>query len=421
MAKPMPLKTPYADLLPPLSTEEFEALKADIKAEGKVLQPVVVDEDGNILDGHHRYKVDKKAPTQTIKGLCEEEKIAYVFRSNFTRRNLSPTQKKAALADMKKAANALRDKDPKKWTQKRVAGIFGVARETVRNWFLPPPKRTGSKGRKANTSSTTEGSRPDAKVKVNPAQKPAIARRIASGAKRSQVAADYGVTERTISTIVKAETKTAEIRATREKAAKNRKTNNGVICGDFRVGASAIEDESIDLILTDPPYDKDSTGIYQDIAELARTKLAKGGWLLAYSGKAHLPAAIGALAETPGLEYAWTFCILHSGGDARFRKFKLQTGWKPVVAAYRPPLEVSWEWFKDVVTGGREKTDHPWQQAVDESAHFIQHLCPKKGVVLDPCCGSGTALLAAKQEGRQWLGYEINKEYAETARSRLDD
>ncbi len=42
--------------MPPLSKEEYEALKASIKFEG-VINPIVKDEEGNILDGHHRYDV----------------------------------------------------------------------------------------------------------------------------------------------------------------------------------------------------------------------------------------------------------------------------------------------------------------------------------------------------------------------------
>jgi len=61
------LNTPYADLLPPLKTSEREALAADIAVHG-VLHPIVIDEDGNILDGHHRYSIDRKAPTVTVKG-----------------------------------------------------------------------------------------------------------------------------------------------------------------------------------------------------------------------------------------------------------------------------------------------------------------------------------------------------------------
>ncbi len=40
-------------------------------------------------------------------------------------------------------------------------------------------------------------------------------------------------------------------------------------------------------------------------------------------------------------------------------------------------------------------------------------------VVLDPFAGSGTTCLAARSDGRNFVGYEINPEYAEHARRRL--
>ncbi len=43
-------------VMPPLSGEEYEALKADI-AEHGVLVAVVKDQHGNILDGHHRVRI----------------------------------------------------------------------------------------------------------------------------------------------------------------------------------------------------------------------------------------------------------------------------------------------------------------------------------------------------------------------------
>ena len=69
------LTTPYADLLPPLTTEEFEALRADIMQNG-MLQSVLIDERDNILDGHHRYRIDRNAKTKIIHGLTDEEKEA---------------------------------------------------------------------------------------------------------------------------------------------------------------------------------------------------------------------------------------------------------------------------------------------------------------------------------------------------------
>lgn len=43
-------------ILPDLTEQEYEELKTDIEARG-VMVPVEYDEDGNILDGHHRVKI----------------------------------------------------------------------------------------------------------------------------------------------------------------------------------------------------------------------------------------------------------------------------------------------------------------------------------------------------------------------------
>lgn len=50
---------------------------------------------------------------------------------------------------------------------------------------------------------------------------------------------------------------------------------------------------------------------------------------------------------------------------------------------------------------------------------LVMLLCPPGGLVLDPFCGSGTALVAAAQLGRRALGFEVNPEYAELALARL--
>ena len=45
--------------------------------------------------------------------------------------------------------------------------------------------------------------------------------------------------------------------------------------------------------------------------------------------------------------------------------------------------------------------------------------CPRGGIVLDPFCGTGTALVVAVENGRQALGFEITEKYAEAARKAL--
>jgi DNA modification methylase len=45
--------------------------------------------------------------------------------------------------------------------------------------------------------------------------------------------------------------------------------------------------------------------------------------------------------------------------------------------------------------------------------------CPKGGVVLDPFFGSGTSGLAAKDNGRRYIGIDINEDYCRLARERI--
>lgn len=47
--------------------------------------------------------------------------------------------------------------------------------------------------------------------------------------------------------------------------------------------------------------------------------------------------------------------------------------------------------------------------------------CPANGIVLDPFCGSGTALLVAKRLGRQFIGIDINPDFVKLAEARLKD
>jgi site-specific DNA-methyltransferase (adenine-specific) len=46
---------------------------------------------------------------------------------------------------------------------------------------------------------------------------------------------------------------------------------------------------------------------------------------------------------------------------------------------------------------------------------------PPGGVVLDPFIGSGTTAVVARSLGRSYVGIDVNAEYCEMARRRLDD
>lgn len=64
--------------------------------------------------------------------------------------------------------------------------------------------------------------------------------------------------------------------------------------------------------------------------------------------------------------------------------------------------------------------NHPTEKPVSLMARLIRLMGRHgEGVVLDPYMGSGTTLVAAKQEGRRAIGIELDERYCEAAARRL--
>jgi DNA modification methylase len=67
----------------------------------------------------------------------------------------------------------------------------------------------------------------------------------------------------------------------------------------------------------------------------------------------------------------------------------------------------------------KERTGYPTQKPVALLKLLIGACCPPGGTVLDPCCGSGTTLVAAAHLDRTALGFDINPDAVQLARERL--
>ena len=65
------------------------------------------------------------------------------------------------------------------------------------------------------------------------------------------------------------------------------------------------------------------------------------------------------------------------------------------------------------------KKIHPTQKPVELLKNLIRLFTDKGDVVIDPCAGSGSTLIAAKALGRKAYGFEIKKEYVEAFHEHL--
>ena len=85
-------------VMPPLSSEEYQELHESIKAEG-VLEPIHVDEEGVVIDGHHRSKIANElgipCPVIAHDDLSESQKRSLAFTLNLKRRHLNREQRRA--------------------------------------------------------------------------------------------------------------------------------------------------------------------------------------------------------------------------------------------------------------------------------------------------------------------------------------
>jgi len=133
-------------LLPTLSIEEYEALKASIKEHG-VLVPLEYDDAGNLLDGYHRLKACRELgikdwPRIVRIGLSEEQKTEHILSLNLDRRHLTPEQRQELVANLRVQG----------WSTRRIAARIGASDITVRRdlagaTFDAPDTVIGSDGK----------------------------------------------------------------------------------------------------------------------------------------------------------------------------------------------------------------------------------------------------------------------------------
>jgi len=114
-------------VMPEMAPEEYAALKEDIAACG-VMVPIEFDEQGNVLDGHHRLKICqelgiKNYPKVIRAGMNEDEKRTHAYKLNVARRHLTREQRREIIRQQIMETPELSDR--------QIAKMLGVSNSTV--------------------------------------------------------------------------------------------------------------------------------------------------------------------------------------------------------------------------------------------------------------------------------------------------
>jgi len=223
-------------------------------------------------------------------------------------------------------------------------------------------------------------------------------------------------------------------------------TDNGILyCGDCLEIMKTFPKESVDLVLTDPPYgvgSNETNGIdYTDnyfnvneVSDLLFNLLKENTRLFCFIAQKtlfqticdfdkqfdfhqilvwHKPNFAGGGKKVYDFTSSYEFILLFHKG-------------KPV--KLKNPRDISNEYLSnsDVLkytqpqsNFKKDKRYHIHQKPLKLIEHLILASTNENNLVLDPFIGSGTTAVVAEKLNRRWIGIEISPEYCEIAKQRI--
>ena len=251
-------------------------------------------------------------------------------------------------------------------------------------------------------------------------------------------------------------------------------TNGKLFLGDSIQWLKTLDNESVELIFADPPYNikkanwdnfdsqenyikwsiewikeasrvlkKDGSlyvcgfsEILSDIKHPAMLFFKSCKWLIwSYKNKANLGHDWGRSHESiihfrkikktilntdyiriPYGKHTLKYPLHPQAKTSQYSNKEKSANWKPHPLGAKP---------KDVIevpvtcNGMEEKTPHPTQKPEELVRKFIMASSKIGDTVIDPFSGAGTTVTVAEQLGRKWMGCDISKEYNQWAIHRI--
>lgn len=436
-----------AEIFPMMSDDKLQELADDIRANGQ-RQPVLLF-DGAVIDGRNRLRACEIAGVKPItKDVTAAEvgasPTAFVISLNLKRRHLNAAQAglvalkvEAAFAEearQRMLATLKQNTEPK--TVEPAPAVLELEPETASTKPVLAAQDHTKRSLVQAAATVGAGKNAASAMKSIAARAPEVAAAVERGTiatvEDARRVAKMPEVERA-AVLAKIETgetknvKTAERVVKREE--RERRTAEApvaapsdryrLLLGDLAEVGAEIADESVDTIITDPPYPREFLPTYEALAKLAARVLKPGGSCVVMCGQSYLPEILALM--TPHLRYHWMCAYLTPGGQAvQLWQRKVNTFWKPLLWFTRD--EYRGEWIGDVTRSAvnhNDKRFHDWGQSESGMLDVIERFTAAGSLVLDPFCGAGTTGVAALAVGRRFIGIDIDSTALRSTEARL--
>ena len=204
----------------------------------------------------------------------------------------------------------------------------------------------------------------------------------------------------------------------------------GHVC-DIAALAGLVGAETVDLVITDPPYEQKSLEVWKHLGAFAAHALKPGGMLIAMSGNRYLPQVMNLTIDGGGGAIQWwwqtAFFMRPGAGTAMFWDRGQFQSWKPLLMfskGGRALLKDKGFWFKDSLIvepeAGGSRDGHPCAQTLSGAGEIVSKFSAPGDHVCDPFCGGGSVPFAAAVKGCRVVFADIDAGCVADTRARLE-
>jgi site-specific DNA-methyltransferase (adenine-specific) len=205
---------------------------------------------------------------------------------------------------------------------------------------------------------------------------------------------------------------------------------SNIIHGDCVAVMSGMESGSIYFILTDPPYitryrSRDGRTVANDdnarwlrpaFAQMFRV-LKNGSFCVSFYGWSKADLFISAWRAAGFRIVGHIVFRKRYASSACFLRYHHEQAYLLAKGDVTPPQNPLSDVIDFAYTGNRL---HPTEKPTGALRALVSAFCKPQGTVLDPFCGSGSTLVAARELDRTFIGIELDRRHYLTAFRRLD-